>query len=209
MLVLILSASLFAQLENTRWLSTINTDGPIKVIFDFKKDSAAVYRLDSSLIENMTFTHNDTSFTLHKVEGQSDCDNSTPGVYRFSIRMEGMAVKLISDDCNDRSAVLDGTQWTLWKEPVAVKVAGSMLIQYTGVYEFDAAHPITVTMENGTLYADGPNNGLPKSPLIPESDSRFFLRIAAVHWDFAKDANGKVVKLISHEQKDYELKKVK
>ena len=209
-LAFIASSSVFAQLENTRWKSTVTIDGPENVIFDFKKNTVAVYRVaDNSMIENMTYTHNDTSFTLKKVEGQSDCDNTTPGKYHFKIAHNKMLIKLIKDECSDRSSVIDATEWSVWKEPVAVKVGEAILKQYVGIYEMDAAHPITVTLEKGILYAEGPNNKLPKSPLIPESNTKFFLRIAGVEWDFVKDAKGNVIKLISHENKEYELKKIK
>lgn len=99
--------------------------------------------------------------------------------------------------------------WKKWKDYPGIKIDESILKQYVGVYEVDEAHPINITVENGTLYAEGPNNGLPKSPFIAITEAKFFLRIAAVEMDFVKDAKGNVIKLISHEEKDYELKKVK
>lgn len=78
-----------------------------------------------------------------------------------------------------------------------------------GVFALDEGHPITISLNQGVLYAEGPNNGLPKSPFTTETQTKFFLRIAGVKMDFVKDANGKVVKLISHEAKDQELKKIK
>jgi len=210
LLIFISCASAFAQLENTKWKTTVDIDGPVNVIFDFKKTTVEIYRLaDNSLIESMTYTHNDTSFTLMKVNGQSDCSNATPGKYRFVLMPDAMLLKVIKDDCYDRSSVIDGTQWAVWKEHKGVKIEDAILKQYVGVYQLDVAHPITVIFEDGVLYAEGPNNRLPKSPLTPESNTKFFLRIAGVYWDFVKDDNGNVTKLISHEAKDYELKKVK
>ena len=118
LLASIASSSVFAQLENTRWKSTVTIDRPENVIFDFKKNTVAVYRVaDSSIIENMTYTHNDTSFTLKKVEGQSDCDNTTSGKYHFKIAHTRMVIKLIKDECSDRSSVINATEWSMWKEP--------------------------------------------------------------------------------------------
>lgn len=203
-------APVVAQLENTRWKSTVTIGDPVNVIFDFKKNTVALYRVaDSTLIESMSYVRSNGSFTLVKITGQSDCDNTTPGKYSFEITHNKMLIKLIKDDCYDRSSVIDNTEWSAWREPVAVKVNEAILKQYAGIYEMDAAHPITITLENGVLYAEGPNNKLPKSPLTPESNSKFFLRIAGVEWNFIKDAKGNVVSLISHEAKDYELKKVR
>jgi hypothetical protein len=209
-LVTITSTSIFAQLKNTRWKGTIKGDNPRNVILDFKKDTAILYTIsDSTIVERMTYTMNENSFTVKKIDGQSDCDNTTPGKYSFVIKNNNMLIKLINDACYDRSSALDTTKWTKWKNHPEVKVSENILKQYVGVYELDAQHPINITLENGRLNIEGPNNNLPKSPLISESNTKFFLKLAGVEFDFVKDANGKVVKMISHEEKDYELKKIK
>jgi hypothetical protein len=56
---------------------------------------------------------------------------------------------------------------------------------------------------------EGPGVDLPKGPLMSESDTRFFIKVAGVEIDFVKDSSGKTVSLISHELQDYELKKIK
>ena len=150
-LVLILATfitTLFAQLENTQWKTKVTIENPVNVIFDFKKDTVSLYNLaDSATIEIMTYTASDTSFTLLKIDGQSDCDNSTPGKYSFTIRNDSMFMKMISDDCYDRSSVVDNTGWKRWKERSDVKIDDKILKQYTGTYEMDESHPITVTFE--------------------------------------------------------------
>lgn len=207
---LILSSALFAQLESTRWKSRVIIGNPVNVILDFKKDTVSLYNLaDSSVIEIMNYTSDDTSFTLTKIDGQSDCDNSTPGKYSYKVIYGVMEMKMLSDNCYDRSSVIDNTKWKSWIERTGIKVENAILKKYTGVYEMDAAHPITVTLENGNLFIEGPNNGLPKSLLTALSNNKFYLRIADVEMDFVKDAQGNVVKLISHEDQDQELKKIK
>ncbi len=200
----------FAQLENTRWKTMLQISGPINTIINFKKDTVSIYTVaDSSLIERMTYTKNDTSFSLLKIDGQSECDNSTPGKYGFTIKDDSLFLKLLKDECYDRYSVLQNTRWAKWKDHPGIKVDEAILKQYTGVYALDEAHPITVTFEHGVLYAEGQNNGLPKSPFTAVTESKFFLRIAGVEMDFIKDKKGNAVKLISHEEKDYELNKIK
>ena len=210
LLVSILSCSIRAQLSNTRWKGTIKGDNPRNVILDFKKEGVSVYTVsDSEMVETMTYTMNDTSFTLKKIEGQSDCDNNTLGTYRFRKSKDSMFVKMISDACDDRSSALNETKWIKWKDHPEIKLSEFDLKQYVGEYEFDAQHHIFITYENGSLYIEGPNNNLPKSRIYPETETKFFVKVAGVELDFVKDAHGKVVKFISHEEKDYELKKVK
>jgi len=200
-----------AQLENTRWKTTLRLDDKmLNVIVDFIKDTVALYTVsDSIVIEKMTYTKTNALFTLLKIEGQSDCDNGTPGEYAFTIKGDSLFLRLLKDECYDRYSVLQNTKWKKWKSYPGIKVDEAVLKQYTGVYAHDEAHPITISLQNGILYAEGPNNGLPKSPFTPVTASKFFLRIAGVEIDFIKDANGNVFKLISHEEKDFELKKIK
>jgi Domain of unknown function (DUF3471) len=213
--LLVITASLFsasfAQLANTRWKTTLHIDGQTpNVIFDFKKDTVSLYNVaDSALIETMTYTKNDTSFIVTKTDGQSDCDNGSVGKYGFTIKADTLFLALLKDDCYDRYSVIQNTKWTKWKEYTGIKVDEAILKKYTGVYQHDEGHPITISLNNGVLYAEGPNNNLPKSRFTPITESKFFLRIAAVEMDFIKDSNGNVVSLISHEAKDFELKKIK
>ncbi|MEO5592785.1 MAG: DUF3471 domain-containing protein [Chitinophagaceae bacterium] len=210
-IALLFYATAPAQLENTRWKTTLTIDEKaLNVIIDFKKDTVVLYTTaDSILIEKMTYTKTNALFTLLKIEGQSDCDNGTPGEYAFTIKGDSLLLKLLKDDCYDRYSVLQHTKWKKWKSYPGIKVDEAILKQYTGVYAHDEAHPITISLQNGILYAEGPNNGLPKSPFTPITASKFFLGIAGVEMDFIKDANGQVFKLISHEEKDFELKKIK
>jgi hypothetical protein len=205
-----LSASAFAQLQNTSWEGTIKGDNPRNAILGFKKDTVILYTVsDSEVVERMTYTTSGSTFTVKKIDGQSDCDNTTPGKYGFVLKGGKMFIKLISDACNDRSSALDTTKWRKWKNHPEVKVSENVLKQYIGVYEFDPQHHLNITLENGKLYIEGPNNNLPKSPLISESNTKFFLKLAGVEIDFVKDATGKVTKFISHEEEDHDLKKIK
>jgi hypothetical protein len=204
------SGASFAQLQNTRWKATVKGDNPRNVILDFKKDSVILYTVsDSEIVEKMTYTVDKSQFIVKKTEGQSDCDNSTPGTYGYRMVNGKMLVRLISDACSDRSSALDSTYWTKWKDHPAVKLASGVLQQYVGVYQFDPQHQLFITLEDGKLYIEGPNNNLPKNPLIPESNTRFFVKIAGVEMDFVKDANGKVIKFISHEEQDHDVMKIK
>ncbi len=157
----------------------------------------------------MTYQHDDSSFTVFKTEGQSDCGNSMPGKYRYTIKGDSLMMELIKDDCYDRYNAIENTKWVKWKDYPGIKVDEAILKQYTGVYGLDEAHPVTISLEHGVLYAEGPNNGLPKSPFTPVTASKFFLKIAGVIMDFVKDSTGNIIKIISHEEKDYELKKIK
>lgn len=201
---------LLAQLINTQWKTRIDINGPVGVILDFKKDTCSLYTIaDSTIIETMTYVVKDSVITLHKIDGQSDCDNSTPGTYKFAATNNILVLHMVSDNCDDRSSAIDNTSWQPWVIPAQVHVDEAILQQYTGTYQLDEGHPVHITLDAGRLFADGPNNGLPKTPLIAEGHDRFFIRLAGVHFDFVRDAEGKVTQMVSHEEKDYILQKVK
>jgi hypothetical protein len=199
-----------AQLAGTRWKGTIKGDNPRNVILDFKTNTCSIYTVsDSSIVEVMVYSIANKTFSVKKIEGQSDCDNVVLGNYSFATLKDSMFVKKVSDDCDDRSSALDATKWIKWKDHPEVKVDAALLKKYVGVYASDSAKQVNITLENGRLFIEGPNIGLPKLPLVSESNARFFLKAAGVEFDFVKDARGNVTKMISHEEKDYELKKIK
>jgi hypothetical protein len=110
-------ASASAQLKNTRWNTTLEINGSVNTMFDFRKDTVLVYTVaDSTMIEKMTYSSDDTSFTLMKIEGQSQCDN-IPGKYGFTIKENNLSLKLLKDECYDRYNVLENTIWVRWKDP--------------------------------------------------------------------------------------------
>jgi len=106
----------FAQLKNTRWGGAIKGDNPRNTILDFKKDTLILYAASNNeIVETMTYHINGNAFTIKKIAGQSDCDNTTAGKYGFEIKGGKMLIKLISDACDDRSSALDITNWTKLK----------------------------------------------------------------------------------------------
>ena len=106
----------FAQLKNTRWEGAIKGDNPRNAILDFEKDTLILYAASTNeIVETMKYTSNGKAFTVKKIEGHSDCDNTTPGKYGFEINGDKMLIKLISDVCNDRSSALETTNWTKLK----------------------------------------------------------------------------------------------
>ena len=105
-----------AQLQNTKWRGTITLDTEIDVVFNYKNDTLDVVSLaDGSSLESMTYTSTDSVLNLKKINGQSNCDNSNMGKYKFSIKDDVLYLELLSDICDDRSSVLSNSKWTKTK----------------------------------------------------------------------------------------------
>lgn len=101
------------QIAHTKWKGTLMFDAPTDLILDFKKDTLTVYNAsDKSTIEEMFYSASDTSFTIQKIWGQSDCGNDTKGQYHFEIKEGVMYVKTNADDCYSRSTYLNLSKWT-------------------------------------------------------------------------------------------------
>jgi hypothetical protein len=79
---------------------------------------------------------------------------------------------------------------------------------YVGQYELGPGFIITVTKEGGKLMGEAP--GQPKVELFPESESKFFLKVAAIQITFTRDEKGNVSGLVLRQNdKDLEAKKIK
>ncbi|HWB28491.1 MAG TPA: hypothetical protein VG738_23625 [Chitinophagaceae bacterium] len=113
LLVTLLAAGAHAQLANTKWKTTLKLDNPLDVVFEFGKDTLNVNAVaDGSLVETMVYSVKDSVLTIQKTSGQSDCDGSTIGKYKFEMKDSNtILITLVSDDCTDRSQVLDGETW--------------------------------------------------------------------------------------------------
>lgn len=107
LIVIFITINVNAQLANTKWKTTIQIDQATDVIFNFSADTLDVTNAgDNSDIEAMNYTLQDTVLTLHKLYGQSECDTSAVGTYSYKINGNELWLKLISDNCDDRSNVI-------------------------------------------------------------------------------------------------------
>jgi len=103
----------FAQLKSTKWQGAIKGDNPRSALLDFKRDTLVLYSgTGTEKIETMIYEIKGQVLTLRKIDGQSDCDNATPGIYQFVIKGDKIVFKLGNDPCYDRSSALDATEWT-------------------------------------------------------------------------------------------------
>ncbi len=110
------SFTLHAQLKNTKWQGTIQRDNKINVVFDYRKDTLDVSNSeDGSNIETMTYAIKDNVLTLQKIYGQSECDGTGTGKYKFEIKDDLLYFTLVSDACNDRSSALNNSKWSKMK----------------------------------------------------------------------------------------------
>ena len=110
LLVTIFSAAANAQLANSKWTGIIKVNSDVNVAFKFGKDTLVVYnRDDNSVIETMTYNATNSTFTLVKTSGQSDCDKM-PGKYKYETRENLLIITLLEDSCDDRSSVLQKLQ---------------------------------------------------------------------------------------------------
>lgn len=105
--IFLITFSAKAQLANTKWKTTIQTDQVADVIFNFGSDTLDVTNAgDNSDIEAMNYMLQDTVLTLRKLYGESQCDTAIVGKYSCKINGNEMLMKLISDDCEDRANVI-------------------------------------------------------------------------------------------------------
>jgi CubicO group peptidase (beta-lactamase class C family) len=87
----------------------------------------------------------------------------------------------------------DWENYTPYK-PV-IKAADTSLNQYVGTYAADTVNAV-VTLENSKLKIDIEKGGLPKSNLYMEKADLFFLKMAAIQFQFLRDSTGNIEKMM-------------
>ena len=93
-------------------------------------------------------------------------------------------------------------------EQTEVKVNPDIYNEYVGKYELMPGFIITITRENDRLIAEATGQG--KVEVFPESETKFFLKVAAVKISFQKDAAGTFSQLTVHQNgQDMVAKKIK
>jgi len=100
------------------------------------------------------------------------------------------------------------SKWQVANKDIAL--ADSILQKYVGVYSPGGKTKITVSLENGQLYAAGnTRQSIPKLPIYPISETKFLLRDFNTIIEFIKDNNGTVSGFVSQENgKEVELKRL-
>ncbi len=81
-----------------------------------------------------------------------------------------------------------------------------LLQQYTGKYQLAPNFILTVTHEGSRVYGQATSQD--KLEMFPESQTKFFLKIAPIEIEFIKDEAGKVSKAILYQNGTHEAKKI-
>ena len=105
-LVFFATVSVNAQLSNTKWKGALNIQGGMDVLFNFSNDTLNVINSENESLETMKYSIKDTLITFVKLYGSSQCNTSTPGVYKFQITGNEMTLGLLSDSCPDRAEAI-------------------------------------------------------------------------------------------------------
>ena len=101
----------------------------------------------------------------------------------------------INSALRDLGAILFGEKYSLPKERATVPQDPIIYDAYVGRYELDADFVLTVTKEGDRLMGEADGR---KFQLLPESDTKFFVRDydAQIMFTFVKDEKGQVTHLI-------------
>ncbi|HEX8278287.1 MAG TPA: hypothetical protein VF540_06310 [Segetibacter sp.] len=110
-IISLISGSIKAQLANSKWKGVLKLDNPVNVAFNFGKDTLTVLNLDeNTVVETMIYKVTASTFTLTKISGQSDCESSVVGRYKYQIKDNSLLMTVEEDACDDRAPYLDNLQ---------------------------------------------------------------------------------------------------
>jgi len=95
-------------LANTLWKGVANIPTPAEVIFRFNTDDLDLL-YQGNVIEKMKYSLTDQGgLTLVKIEGNSPCDTTEEGSYKYQILDDTLNFILVNDNCTQREAAFDG-----------------------------------------------------------------------------------------------------
>jgi hypothetical protein len=108
-----LSATINAQLSDTKWKNFMNIPDSYETIMHLKKYTAILtLAADGSIVETMIYPVCKDTVRNTKVSGLSRPCNDNAGLYRIQTRDDNLTIAPISDDCNDRANAFRPEPWT-------------------------------------------------------------------------------------------------
>ncbi len=119
----------------------------------------------------------------------------------------------LSDINTGISAILLSKPYSLYEKHAEIKTDKTLLKGYAGTYRFNADHQLIVTFKDDKLFveASNPKDKLPRVELHAQNENKFYMNEAQLQFEFIKDANGGILKIITYNTrgKDAEWVKVK
>lgn len=106
----------------------------------------------------------------------------------------------------DLAAIVLGEKYVLPRARAAIKLDPRIYDAYVGKYELAPNFILTVKRAGERLMVQA--TGQPEIEILPESETKFFLRGIEAQITFVKDGSGKVSELILHQNGDRAAKKI-
>jgi CubicO group peptidase (beta-lactamase class C family) len=115
--------------------------------------------------------------------------------------------RIITDIISSVARVYDFKRLNRTSVRKIVAVADTVLQSYTGNYELEPGFILAVTREGNHLYGKAGKEA--KLELFPESQNKFFLKVADIELEFIKDDKGEISHAIVYQNGAYNAKKLK
>jgi CubicO group peptidase (beta-lactamase class C family) len=141
-------------------------------------------------------------------DGVTRWHNGETGGYTAAVfihKPKKIGVVVVCNTANDKTTELAEktiqSALGMSPKPIALrkttKIAPDVLKQYEGTYALSLVFAITTTVEDGRLMAQA--TGQEKIQIFPESETKFFYKVVDAQIDFEKGKDGKVEKLVLHQ----------
>ncbi len=102
-----------AQLAASRWYATINIPDPTECYLQFGQDTVRLFSVDmpGNALESMTYTLQNDTLTITKLEGQSPCEVTGRVRYKTTITEKELKFIQLDDACDVRVRALVDQPW--------------------------------------------------------------------------------------------------
>jgi CubicO group peptidase (beta-lactamase class C family) len=98
----------------------------------------------------------------------------------------------------DLAAIVFGEKYEIPQQRTAIKVDPNIYNFYVGKYELKPNFIITITTENGRIFAQA--TGQPKLEIYPESETKYFATVVDAQITFVSNESQQVTELILHQR---------
>lgn len=111
--ILLLSIVCYSQqsanpLANTEWNGIANIPSPEEITFKFSNDTIDLV-FSGNVVEKMKYSFKDQeTIKLFKIEGNSPCDSTEEGFYKFLIKNDTLTFTNVEDACMARQMAFYG-----------------------------------------------------------------------------------------------------
>ena len=174
--------------------------GPSGLVIEIRRRGASLFAEATGQTELEILPEAEGRYFFTLVRAQLEFQNGVDRAEAVVLHQDGHEVRfrrVTEAEARRIATVIEGKRAQQERPRTAVPIRPEALAQYAGVYQLSASTELLVTVEDGRLFGQG--TGQRRFEMFQESESRFFATVAAVQFSFLADEDGRIDRVIVHQ----------